>query len=173
MIYAPVWFSAVETAWLEAARYDPPARRALLPQGQYRRPATVIWSPYSDLPTFRGQPHEWWPQLVPRAEYADFSYDATNDLAPTDAIVGLSLVVAPSGVGEVVISRLALFAPALVSVWLTGGVAGRVYTYELVITTAELRTIAILIGQRCAPVLAYVPIPPPPNPGFGGLTTWP
>lgn len=137
------------------------------------RVPSIIWSPYVEPPMFRNQPDEWWPQLVPQDEYADFSYDATDDLAPGDAIVGLSVRVAPSGPGEVVMSRLGLGAPALITVWLTGGVAGRVYFYEITITTAELRTIPILIGQRCTPVLAYVPIPPPPKPGFGSPVTWP
>src|SRR5579859_725057 len=107
-------------------RPDPlPTLPVRLPQGTPRRVPTVIWSPFVDLPMFNSQPNEWWPQLVPSDEYADFTYDATNDIAPTDAISGLSLRVSPSGPGEVAASRLTLSTPTLISVWLTGGVPGR------------------------------------------------
>ena len=70
-------------------------------------------------------------------------------------------------------SRLELTAPALVTVWLNGGVPGRVYLYQIVITTQQLRALPILIGQVCAPVLAQIPITPPPSPGFGTPVVWP
>jgi hypothetical protein len=92
---------------------------------------------------------------------------------PGDTIVALSIRVSPAGVGEVTLSRLGLTSPALVTVWLTGGVAGRSYLYELVITTQQIRALPILIGQVCAPVLPQCPIPPPPYPGFGAAITWP
>lgn len=119
-----------------------------------------------------GKPDEWWPQLIPETEFADFSYDATTDIAAGDSIVGLSLVVAPSGPGEAVMSRLVLATPTLVAVWVTGGVAGRDYLYKLTISTQQGRNLLIMIGQQCAPVLAQYPLTPPPNPGFGSQITW-
>ena len=119
-----------------------------------------------------GTPDEWWPQLIPNTEYADFSYDATTDIATGDEITGLKLEVAPSGPGEAVMSRLTLATPTLVAAWVTGGVAGRTYLYRLTISTRMGRVLLIMIGQQCAPVLAQYPLTPPPNPGFGSLITW-
>lgn len=128
-----------------------------------------MWSDHFSL---YGYPDNWWPELVPTTEYKDFTYDATDDIPTGDTIVGLSIVVAPSGSGEVTMSRLGLTSPDLITVWLTGGVPGRTYLYEIVITTAAGRTIPILIGQVCMPVLEQCPIPPPPVPGFGTVLTW-
>lgn len=131
---------------------------------------TVTW--FEDNGTLRYKPDEWWPQLNSLGEYADFSYDATDDIAAGDSIVGLTLTVAPSGPGEAVMSRLQLFQPYLVSVWITGGVPGRTYLYALTISTKMLRAIPIMIGQQCAAIPSVYPPPPPVNPGFGALITW-
>ena len=171
----PGWLSTVLTAWLPI---DPiPTLAPHVTQGGAAGVNTVVWSFGSgELPPY--QPDEWWPILVPSAEYADFSYDAAEDIAPGDTIVGLSIQVSPSGAGEITMSRLQLVnnqlgSPTLVVVWLKGGVPGRTYTYQLVMTMASLRTIPIIIGQVCAPVLAQYPCPPPPYPGFGAPITWP
>lgn len=135
----------------------------------------MTWHPCADPIGF--EPDEWWPALVPTSEYADFSYDATDDLAPGDTIAGLSIANAPSGAGEVTLSRLNLGtslsgAEALITVWITGGVPGRLYFYQIIITTTMIRQIPILIGQKCLPVLAQYPLPPPPAPGLGTPLTW-
>lgn len=129
-----------------------------------------MWYPNGSL---YDNPAEWWPMLVPSVEYADFTYDATNDIPPGDAISGLSIVVAPSGMGEVTMSRLTLTDGVLVSVWITGGQPGRTYLYELVINTAVGRRLAILIGQVCTPVLVTTALPPAPTPGFSTAIVWP
>lgn len=151
-----------------------PQTNALLPQGAPVRIPTVMWSFYDPLPQY--SPDEWFPAFVPQSEYADFSYDATEDVLG-DPIVGLSMVVSPSGPGEVMMSRLQLMntplgAPALVVVWITGGVAGRDYAYELTMRTAAGRNLVVLIGQKCLPVLAQYPLIPPPSPNFGTPVTW-
>ncbi len=127
---------------------------------------------FDDQGHLLGQPDEWWPQLWPLGEYADFSYDATRDIAAGDTIVGLSLAVAPSGTGEAVASRLALVPPYLVTVWITGGVPGRVYLYNLIIMTQMARKLVVMIGQQCADVPSVYPAAPPINPGFSVPITW-
>src|ERR1700759_4825694 len=99
---------------------------------------------------YHQNPKFWWPELLPSTEYADFSYDATNDVDFNggDSIVSLSLSVAPSG--EAVPSRLELVSPALIAVWITGGYPGRIYQYQLIITTQMIRQIPIIIGQKCS-----------------------
>lgn len=134
-------------------------------------------SPYAfgNLPI---QPSIWFEQLEPSIEYADFSYDAASLISPGDTITGLSMNAAPSGAGEVNLSRLGLYmnsagAMQLVTVWITGGVPGRTYLYRLNVYTALIRVLTVTIGQVADPLLAPAcPIPPPPNPGFGSLTTW-
>lgn len=120
------------------------------------------------------QPTEWWPVLEAPAEYADFNFNGAplvTIAGVVDPIVALSFAVKPSGAGEITASRL-LAIGTLVTVWLTGGVPGRVYTYNLTITTNSGRILPVLIGQVADPVTAACPIPPPPVPGFGVPITW-
>ena len=124
------------------------------------------------------QPAVWFEQLDPPAEYADFSYDCTSLLGPGDYVTGLSICVSPAGTGEIMLSRLGLFPdcygnPVLATVWITGGVPGRVYVYKLNVTTYLTRVFTILIGQATNVVLAQYPLPPPIYPGFGGVISWP
>lgn len=123
------------------------------------------------------EPSIWFEELVPTIEYADFSYDAFSLLSPGDSITGLSIQVSPSGIGEIVLSRLGLYQNVmgdmtLATVWITGGIPGRCYLYRLTVYTAMARVLTVLIGQVASPVLALCPLPPPPNPGFGSTTTW-
>lgn len=157
--------------WWFAAPPPLPWVRQVLAQAPYVQEPYVVWSIYPETPQFCRNPKEWWPPLVPAAEYADFSYDAINDIPPGDSIVGLSISVAPAG--EVVPSRLQLTPPGLVTVWLTGGVPGRIYTYELILTTQQIRALPIIIGQKCSQLLPQMPLAPPAYPNFGSTVTWP
>ena len=125
-------------------------------------------------------PFEWWPKQQ-AGEFADYSYDAVNDVSVNgviDPIVALSIAAMPSGAGEVSLSLLGLTNNlagqyTLIVVWLTGGVPGRTYYYNLVITTQAGRVLPVLIGQVCSQVLAANPLPIAPTPGFGTPITWP
>jgi hypothetical protein len=128
---------------------------------------TVIWSTYEPFPHFT--PSLWFPVLYPSDEYADFSYEASNDVAG-DSIVALTFRSTPGG--EVTAARLTLTG-TLVTVWLKGGVPGRSYMHELTLSTAALRNLPVLLGQVCRPVLAACPAPPPLNPGWGATSNWP
>lgn len=132
-------------------------------------------------------PDEWWPVLQPAGygavagEFADFSYDATADITidgMVDPIVSMTICAKPSGAGEVSLSRLTLTdniedVASIVTVWLAPGVAGRVYLYQLVLTTTAGRVLPIFIGQVCNPLLAVIPIPVAPVPGFGATISYP
>lgn len=129
---------------------------------------------YGILPA---QPDVWFEVLEAPAEYADFSYDASGFLVGTDYITALSMVALPSGAGEVTLSRLTLSPNvnglmSLITVWVTGGIPGRTYLYQLNITTFAARINPVLIGHQANPVLAQCPLPPPPSPGFGTPVTW-
>jgi hypothetical protein len=134
-------------------------------------------------------PNIWWPDLLapgfggPAGVYADFSEDVTTyitdpNTGAVDPITALSFAAMPSGAGEVAPSRLDLTTTtanvaAMVTVWLTGGVPGRVYLYQLDITTTAGRVLPLYIGQVCSPLLAANPVPVSPVPGFGTPLSWP
>ncbi len=127
--------------------------------------------------TMPAAPDTWFEMLEPGVEYADFSYDASTLISPGDSIVGLSMAAMPSGAGEVALSRLQLGPDTcghqtLVTVWITGGVPGRLYYYKLSVYTALIRVLTVIIGQVADPLLASCPVPPPPSPGFGTPITW-
>lgn len=125
-----------------------------------------------DLPT------EFWPEIT-LGETATFTYDATADVTNNgvvDPIVSATFATMPSGAGELVASSLTVASANgvwLLTVKLSGGVAGRTYTHKLTFTTQGGQVLPILIGQVCNPVLAVPPIAPAPSPFFGTPTNWP
>ena len=132
------------------------------------RSSADYWIVHESTPP---QPSFWFPPLEATDEVAPFTYDATT-LALGDVIVAASFTARPSGDGEVVASLLTV-AGALVTVWLSGGVPGRTYTYQLIVTTAGGRVLSVLIGQVADPLTASsLPLPPPQFPGFGSPITW-
>jgi hypothetical protein len=98
-------------------------------------------------------------------EFANFSYDATAAIG-ADTIVSATFASQPSGIGEIVPSLLSING-ALVTVWLASGVPGRVYIHRLLLTCDSGLVLEVYIGQVCNPLLAYFPIPPSSDPGFG------
>jgi hypothetical protein len=122
-------------------------------------------------------PDEYWPNIQV-GETADFSYDATADITANggvDPIVSASIATKPSGTGELApqaISVTSTNGDWLVTVKLSGGVAGRDYIHQLILTTQGGDTLPILIGQVCSSVLAVPPVPPPPSPSFGTAVNW-
>jgi hypothetical protein len=129
-----------------------------------------------------------WPFKLP-ADVADYSFDCSGELtAPVfiigasaigegaigvpDTIIAVSLSIAPSGTGELQASSLSVTS-TVVTMWLAGGVAGREYTVQLVITTAEGRSLTTLITLPMDPTLATYPAIDPPSDGFGTALNWP
>lgn len=121
-------------------------------------------------------PDMWWPQQEPNAEVAAYSYDATGLITSggvVDPMTSVSIACKPYGAGEIVLSHLSILANNIISVWLSGGVSGRVYLYELIVHTQGGFTYPVFIGQKCSPVIAVNPLPPAPTPGFGPAVNYP
>ncbi len=118
-------------------------------------------------------PDIYFPNIEP-GEYSSYTYDAAAAVTyggVVDPIVAMSISTEPSGAGEASVASLSLYGN-VVTAWINGGVAGRVYTHQLVLTTQAGRVIPVLIGQVCDPFLESIPIPPAPVPGFGSPVPW-
>lgn len=125
-------------------------------------------------------PSLWWPIAQP-TDSKPYSLSTFPQLAPiTDAIVEVALSIKPSGIGEMTASDLTTFinpdypnqrVAYDVGVRLTGGVAGRLYTIMILVTTLAGNEFTYLIGLPISRVLATFPLPPSPNPGFGPVLT--
>jgi hypothetical protein len=112
------------------------------------------------------QPPLTWPTAEPD-DSLDYSLDVTAAIEDaTDAITVATAMVAPSGTGEVVASNITV-ANNVISLYLTGGVAGRTYMVNLTATTAANRVFQWYVYLPIDPRLAAVPVPPPPSPGYG------
>ena len=102
-----------------------------------------------------------WPFAEPD-DALDYALDATAALAEvTDTIVSASASVFPSGAGELTPSQLSFTAAGVLTVWLSGGVAGRTYFVQLNATTAAGRTFSWYVKLPIDSRLAANPIPPP------------
>jgi hypothetical protein len=112
-----------------------------------------------------------WPMAEP-ADLLDYSLDYTAPLEDdTDSIAFASIAVAPSGTGELAIFDITV-AGAVLTAWLSGGVAGRVYRAAVTVETATGRAIELLAGLTIDPALESLPLAPPPSTGFGVAQTW-
>lgn len=123
-------------------------------------------------------PNQFWPDAEVGGS-AIYTFDATatitfNDVL--DSLVAASLSTRPSGAGELTpqsISSAVISGQTYVSILFSGGVAGRDYVHQLVLTTQSGQILPVIIGQVCDPVLAIPPVPPPPSPIFGTPVSWP
>lgn len=111
-----------------------------------------------------------WPMAEPD-DHLDYGLDVSAAISDaSDTITSASACVAPSGVGEVVASNLSV-SNNVITLYLTGGVAGRQYTVNLTANTAAGRTFVWYVYLPIDPTLASVPIPPPPSPYYGPIIT--
>lgn len=118
-------------------------------------------------------PDVYFPNIEP-SEYSSYTYDATAAVTyggVVDPIVAMSVSTDPSGAGEASVASLSLYG-SVVTAWINGGVAGRRYIHQLVLTTQSGRVIPILIGQVCDPLLEAMPVPPAPIAAFGAPVPW-
>lgn len=107
-----------------------------------------------------------WPVGNPD-DFLDYSLDLTAALAETtDTILSAMLAVAPSGTGELVASNLT-FSGGIVTGWLTGGVAGRIYTVRIDVSTKQDRIFSFYVRLPLDVRLATFPIIPPLVAGYG------
>jgi hypothetical protein len=123
-------------------------------------------------------PSQYWPNAEVGGS-GNYIFDATATVTfngTLDPVVGASISTRPSGAGELTPIGVSVNISAgetYIAVLLAGGVSGRNYIHQLVITTQSGQIIPVLIGQVCDPVLAIPPIPPAPSPAFGAAVSWP
>lgn len=114
-----------------------------------------------------------WKRLARPGDNLDYSIDATQPLTDAcDTIVAASLSIQPSGTGELQACGLSVDG-AVITVWLSGGVAGRLYTVKVVATGAGCHRWEWDVGLSMDPKLAVWPPSIAPSPGFGPEIKWP
>lgn len=112
-----------------------------------------------------------WPTKDPD-EVLNYLLDATSQIAvPNDGILTASVSVAPSGPGEMVASQV-VASGSTVTVWLSGGYAGRIYQVKVLLTTQMGVTLEYPIVVPIDPSLASYPVVAPVSSGFGTSVTW-
>jgi hypothetical protein len=116
-----------------------------------------------------GPPVARWPVHEP-AEVADYTLDVSADLG-TETLSGVSVTVTPSGTGELTPSALSVTG-ALITVWLSGGVAGRQYVVSITATTLGGRTYQWPVRVTVDTTLATWPLAAPPSTGPGTPVAW-
>lgn len=112
-----------------------------------------------------------WPMAEP-ASALDYYLDVSAVLLdPTDTLQMVSIAVAPSGAGQLSVTTVGVTG-SVISLWLSGGVAGRAYVIAVTATTAGGRTFEWLVGLRIDSATATFPLTAPPSAGFGAAATW-
>jgi len=112
-----------------------------------------------------------WPTKEP-GEDLDYQIDATSKIADSaDAIISASVTVAPSGTGEMVATQIVVTG-SFITVWLSGGIAARVYQVNVQVVTAAGRTYEWPVIIPISADLATYPVIPPVSEGFGAAATW-
>lgn len=121
-----------------------------------------------------------WPSTQP-GNNLDYTLDIAwflNDIAP-DTIASATVSVAPSGVGDLQPAN-ASFADTAITVWLSGGVNGRLYQVQFAVTTTAGRlyepTVMLSVGLIWPPAAPgnllsapppWITLPAPETIGFG------
>jgi hypothetical protein len=109
-----------------------------------------------------------WPTSEPD-DVLDYKLDMTAALADVgDTLTSVTAAVAPSGTEELTPSRLS-FSGGVITVWLSHGVAGRLYVIQINAFTAANREFSFYVELPISLDTAITPSPPPPSPGFGTL----
>jgi hypothetical protein len=115
-----------------------------------------------------------WPTKLP-LENLDYSLDLWTRGGPlsdvSDSIASATLSVAPSGEGELQPVDMAVQG-AVVTAQLSGGVAGRCYEVQVVVTAVSGRVFQFLVNLPVSAATATYPPPTPPDTGFGVPITW-
>ena len=90
----------------------------------------------------------WLPQKQP-LETLDWSLDIAQAISvPTDQIASVAVAAAPSGAGEIALTEIVALGDIL-TVTLAGGVAGRIYTLQFIVSMTD---------QRVFQFLAYIAV---------------
>jgi hypothetical protein len=113
-----------------------------------------------------------WP-VAEAQEDLDYYLDAAAPISQyADSIYSLSVSIAPSGAGELQTTYLNLSGSYDVEVWLSGGVAGRVYTVRVDVATDAGRTFSWPVTLPIDMDYSIPPFSLPPDPGFGPPFVW-
>jgi hypothetical protein len=113
-----------------------------------------------------------WP-VAEAQEDLDYYLDAAAPISQyVDSIYSLSVSIAPSGTGELQTTYLNLSGNYDIEVWLSGGVAGRVYTVRVDVVTNAGRTFSWPVTLPIDMDYSIPPFSLPPNPGFGPPFIW-
>ena len=107
-----------------------------------------------------------WPVAEPDDDL-DYGIDVSYAMADVgDTISSVSASIAPSGSGELTPLTIS-FSNNIVTIWLSGGVAGRIYSvnFEIATTLDRLFSFYVQLPIDISPIPGI--IPPPPNPGYG------
>jgi hypothetical protein len=108
-----------------------------------------------------GSQYLQWPIAQPN-DALDYYLDATAIIG-TDAITAVFVAAKPSGYGELVIGSPS-YLGGVVTVNLSNGAAGRVYSVRIDISTVSGRSFSYVV---ILPIDMLYQSGPPPNPGFG------
>lgn len=106
-----------------------------------------------------------WPPGQPD-DVLDYALDASAALIDVgDAISVASACVAPYGTGELSINSISFYGD-VITIWVSGGVAGRMYTVNINVTTTAARDFSWYIRLPMSSELASYPLSTPPSPGY-------
>ena len=113
-----------------------------------------------------------WPCAQP-GEDLDYSLDMTAVLSDVggDTISAVTAELSPSGSGEASLIDLGVMG-AVVSLQISGGVAGRVYLADVAVTCSIGRAFVYTPQLPMSEALFAFPPSPPPSTGFGTSITW-
>lgn len=89
----------------------------------------------------------------------------------SDSIAGVSVTICPSGSGELAASNISVYGD-VITVWLSGGVPGRIYEIAFAITGVSTNPYNWVVGLLVDSDLEGYPIPDPPSTNFGSAVTW-
>ena len=135
-----------------------------------------------DFPQISSQPAEsWWPTKLPSAIVQQtFDMAALQPALSMVNLISLGAQVAPSGIGELALTKLTV-AGSVLTLTETAGVPGRIYwilfTAQILVDGLPL-TIQFVIRQGVQEIPPPPPpfslrlLPPPPTPGFGTELLW-
>lgn len=102
--------------------------------------------------------------------YTYVAHAETNN--GSDPLMSVSLTIIPSGDGEVACPSVSVIEDSITA-RMNGGVAGRDYTVNLVMTTLSGNAFQVEIDFPIGkPAGAVFPPPDPPSAGFGPPVTW-
>ena len=135
-----------------------------------------------DFPQISSLPAEtWWPTKLPGATVQNtFDMSAISPPLSMVNLISLGAQVAPSGAGELALTKLTV-AGNILTLTETAGVAGRIYwilfTAQILVAGLPL-TVQFMIRQGVQEIPPPPPpfsvrlLPPPPTPGFGTELLW-